>query len=59
MNNSVNYGNFTALFINNNDDEFFEKASNSDNNMPEGNKPHLDKKKKPEHITGVDRWFGE
>jgi len=59
MNNTVNYGNFTALLIKNNEDEFFDRATNSDNYTPKGNKPHLAKKKEPEHITDVDRWFGE
>jgi len=59
MNNSINYGNFIALLIKNNEDEFFDIATTSDNYTPKGNKAHLDKKKEPEHITGVDRCFGE
>jgi len=61
MNNSINYGNFIALFIKNSDDEFFDITANTGNYTPNGNKPHLDKKQEQEqeHITGVEQWLGE
>jgi len=59
MNNSINYGNFITLLIKNNEDEFFDIATNSDNYTPKGNKPHIDTKHEPEQAIGVDRWIGE
>ena len=59
MNNSVNYANFIALLMKNNENEFYDVTTNSDNYTPKENKLHHDKKQQPKHITSVEQWLGE
>ena len=55
MNNSINYGNFIALLLKNNDDGNFEHSIHLDKCISKRNKPILGKKKKLQDIDTLEK----
>jgi len=59
MNNSINYGNFTALLLKNNEDNTFDGVIPKDSQTSHENQPITGNTKKSQQGITSEVWLGE